>query len=364
MQLLRRLLERALVDGTLIVIDPAGRRHAFGSGDGPALAVRLGSRRLAHELALDPLNAAARAYVEGTLTIEDGDIGSALELLGRNLAGFDDRRLPAWPARRRAPHLELDGALFSALLGPLHWYHAGRFDDPALAPDAAAIARLTARAGLAPGQRVLVSAPDSGALALAVLAAAPVEVVAMAGPRAASALQSEAAARGFGDRLRVEGGPIPDSPLSFDRVILAGRLEEPGPIGIPGLSRLIARILKPRGLAVLQGVMRQGDPRPAPPWAVRFRPGWRPPSLSGTIACLNRAGLWLQSVDTLGRDGPLTVGGWITALEREGPAIARLYNQDFVREWQVALGGLFLALTAGRLTAVEMTVSQRREGGG
>src|SRR5262249_26846310 len=68
-------------------------------GRAPDLVVRLHDRSLDHELALAPFFHLGEAYVEGTLTLERGDVFDLFELFGRNLerlsarggAGFRER---------------------------------------------------------------------------------------------------------------------------------------------------------------------------------------------------------------------------------------------------------------------------------
>ena len=79
---LRLLLRRFVRRGSLGVIDHTGRRHDFGvARTGPSATVRLHDPALYRRLVLHPTLHVGRAYVDGTLTIEEGRLSDFLEVL-------------------------------------------------------------------------------------------------------------------------------------------------------------------------------------------------------------------------------------------------------------------------------------------
>ena len=78
------LLRRLIRTGRLRVIDPSGKPHTFGPGDGPSVTVRLRDRRLPYRLLLRPSLAAGEAYMDGSLTIEEGSLHEFLDLCTRD----------------------------------------------------------------------------------------------------------------------------------------------------------------------------------------------------------------------------------------------------------------------------------------
>ena len=83
--------------GRLTVIDANGQRHVFGSEAEPAVTVRLHDPKLHWKLALNPGLHAGEAWMNGTLTVEDGaSLYDFLDLFGRNLgpAGLRAFRSP------------------------------------------------------------------------------------------------------------------------------------------------------------------------------------------------------------------------------------------------------------------------------
>ena len=73
MKLLSSLLRTFIKNGRMRVYDVSGGLHEFGSGEnGPTVTIRLHDKKLYTSLFLNPELAAGEAYMDGTLTMEEG----------------------------------------------------------------------------------------------------------------------------------------------------------------------------------------------------------------------------------------------------------------------------------------------------
>ena len=90
MRLLSKLLRRFIQQGTLRVRDADGKEHVFGNRlPGPDVAIHLRDRKLYTKLFINPELYAAEAYMDGSLTLEDGAaIHEFLLLFSVNRAGL------------------------------------------------------------------------------------------------------------------------------------------------------------------------------------------------------------------------------------------------------------------------------------
>jgi len=71
--LLSKLLRRFIRQGTLRVRDTDGKVHVFGERlPGPDVTIALHDRKLYTKLFVNPELYAAEAYMDGTLTLDDG----------------------------------------------------------------------------------------------------------------------------------------------------------------------------------------------------------------------------------------------------------------------------------------------------
>src|SRR5579863_1485592 len=93
--LLASALARVIRIGRLGVIDAAGTTHLFEGSPGPSATVRLHDARLHWKLLLKPRLYVPEAYMDGTLTIEEGSLYDFLDVLTSN----DEAQPTALPLR-------------------------------------------------------------------------------------------------------------------------------------------------------------------------------------------------------------------------------------------------------------------------
>ena len=146
--LLRYLFERIISVGRLCIVDADGRSLAFEGSPGTSVAIRLHDPALHWKLLVRPRLFLPEAYVDGTLTIEDGSLYDLMDLiavnievmpeglLGRHLNGAFSplRRLyqynPLPRAQRNvAHHYDLSDELYDLFLDHDRQYSCGYFRD-------------------------------------------------------------------------------------------------------------------------------------------------------------------------------------------------------------------------------------------
>src|SRR5260370_9306080 len=186
--LLASVLARFIRIGRLSVIDAAGTTHLFEGSPGPSATIRLRDPALHWKLLLRPRLFVGEAYMDGTLTVEEGSLYDFIELLVSNdaaqsgalplrlsqAAGRLIRRLhqynPVPPARRNvAHHYDLPDQLYELFLDRDRQYSCAYFCAPEDDLDTAQYNKkrhIAAKLLLSPGQRVLDIGSGWGGLAL------------------------------------------------------------------------------------------------------------------------------------------------------------------------------------------------------
>jgi cyclopropane-fatty-acyl-phospholipid synthase len=193
--LLASVLARAIRIGRLDVIDASGRRHVFEGAPGPAACVRLRDPALHWKLVLRPRLFVPEAYVDGSLTIEEGSLYDFIDVLMSNDTGLATspvmrigsaadravRRLqqynPVRRARRNvAHHYDLSDQLYELFLDRDRQYSCAYFrsteDDLDTAQENKK-RRIATKLLLHPGQKVLDIGSGWGGLALYLAADVP-----------------------------------------------------------------------------------------------------------------------------------------------------------------------------------------------
>ena len=146
--LLAQVLARLLGEGQLTIIDAVGRPHRIeGARPGPSVTLRVHSWWTGVRVALRPRLALGEAYMDGTLTVEEGgDIYDLLDLLGRNIAALEatpmvrlsytlqrwlrvlEQYNPIGKAQRNvAHHYDLNGQLYDFFLDRDRQYSCAYF---------------------------------------------------------------------------------------------------------------------------------------------------------------------------------------------------------------------------------------------
>jgi cyclopropane-fatty-acyl-phospholipid synthase len=78
------ILRSIVRNGSLCVIDSAGRRQTIGDGSPPEATLRLTSKTTEYTLALNPALSLGEAYMDGRLVIEEGSLYGFLDVVVRN----------------------------------------------------------------------------------------------------------------------------------------------------------------------------------------------------------------------------------------------------------------------------------------
>ena len=177
--LLAQVLARLLGEGQLTIIDDVGRPHRIeGARPGPSVTLRVHTWWTGVRLALRPRLALGEAYMDGTLTVEDGgDIYDLLDLLGSNIAALEATPMVRWSytlqrwlrvleqynpigkaQRNVAHHYDLNGQLYDFFLDRDRQYSCAYFktgDEPLEQAQLDKKRHIAAKLLLRPGQRVL-----------------------------------------------------------------------------------------------------------------------------------------------------------------------------------------------------------------
>jgi cyclopropane-fatty-acyl-phospholipid synthase len=347
-----------------------GTRRRYGEG-ADALVIRLRDRRTCLALLSNPSLRFGEAYVDGAIEVE-GDLAGLMEVLlaldPRDLAPGPAHRFLAaatsW-ARRNSPfrarrnaayHYDLGNEFFRLWLGRTMAYSCAYFREPGDDIDTAQeqkFRHVSEKLRLTPGLTLLDIGCGWGGLAAHAATHYGVHVVGITLSEAQKRAADEMIrARGLASRVTVRLQDYrelrPDRP--FDRIVSIGMFEHVGRRLIPRYLRETARLLASGGVGLLHTI---GRVRPAPmdPWiATRVFPGAYFPALAEIVAPMGAAGLHPVDVESLGPHYAMTLERWREAFERAAPAVARMYDQRFVRMWRLYLNGSAAAFRVGNLT--------------
>src|SRR3954447_7932353 len=249
--LLDSVLPQLIRIGRLTMIDAAGRRHVFEGGPGPAAAVRLHDPALHRKLLASPRLYVPEAYMDGTLTIEEGSLYDFIDLLTVNDAALDERlpmqmtaaakrlvrRLyqynPVPRSRRNAAHhYDLSEQLYELFLDHDRQYSCAYFFSPSDDLETAQLNKkrhLASKLLLRPGQKVLDIGCGWGGLALYLAGECDVEVTGLTlSAEQHKVAQRRAAGAGLSERVHFQLRDYRDETGRYDRIVSVGMFEHVG----------------------------------------------------------------------------------------------------------------------------------------
>ena len=386
MLVLSAVLKRLIVRGTLAVVDHCGRKRTFvGAGPGPSVTMLFHTAALPLRIALHPDLALGEAYMDGTLTIEDGGIYDTLALLmenaeisgdyalrhfGRALSnGF--RRIqqynPARRARRNAAHhYDLSADLYRLFLDADLQYSCAYFRSP---DEPLAEAQRNKRVHIAakllldrPGLRVLDIGAGWGGLALDLAKAGDARITGVtlseeqqrvATARAAEAGLSKAAQFHLQDYRAVEG--------TFDRIVSVGMFEHVGVGHFATFFGTCRRLLSDEGVGLLHTIGRASGPGHTSPWLRKYIfPGGYSPALSEVVPAIEGAGFWITDIEVLRFHYADTLRAWRRSFAaNRGKAVA-LYDERFARMWEFYLAASECAFRFSEHVVFQIQFSRRK----
>jgi cyclopropane-fatty-acyl-phospholipid synthase len=366
--LLARLLEHLVSAGTLRVIDAAGRDYVFaGANPGPGITMRLRDKAVARKLFFNPRLHLGEAFMDGTLTVEDGGIYELLDFLALNVerapphplrpfyAGFGNfmRGLQQYNPMSRslanvAHHYDLSDQLYDLFLDRDRQYSCAYFRDPGDDLETAQLNKkrhLAAKLLLKPGQRVLDIGSGWGGLALYLAQSCDVEVTGLTlSKEQLKVARQRAADAGLADRVRFELRDYREETGTYDRIVSVGMFEHVGIVHFGTFFRGVKRLLTDDGVMMLHAIGRADGPGTTNPWIRKYIfPGGYSPALSEVVPVVEKAGLWVTDIEILRLHYAETLRHWRNRFLARRDEVRTLYDERFCRMWEFYLAGSEIA---------------------
>lgn len=364
--LLARFLNSFVSVGHLGMIDADGKRYDFGApGATPSVTMRLHDKGLAHKLALNPRLAVGEAYMDGRLTIEDGDITDFFEVVGRNLKNLerDDaigrfaasfRRNVARPIQQHNPmprarqnvahHYDLSDDLFDLFLDEDRQYSCAYFATPNDSLDQAQEAKkrhIAAKLLLEPGQKVLDIGSGWGGLGLYLAKVADVDVTGVTLSKEQHEVSNRRAREaGLSDRVRFLLKDYREIEGPFDRIVSVGMFEHVGARHYLEYFRKVRELMTDTSVMLLHSIGRFSEPGNTNAWLRKYIfPGGYTPALSEVFSNIEKSLLIPTDMEILKTHYAETLKHWHRRFQVNRDKVRGLYDERFCRMWEFYLLG-------------------------
>ncbi|NOX40916.1 MAG: class I SAM-dependent methyltransferase [Alphaproteobacteria bacterium] len=383
--LLSRLLKHAIKVGTLTIIDADGNRHKFEGEAGASVTVRLHDRKLHRKLYFNPDLAIGEAYMDGTLTLEDGGLADLFEIMSSNMQSAGNDRLyalreklahwmrnwrqynPVALSRKNVEHhYDLPDQLYDLFLDADRQYSCAYFQnetDDLSTAQAAKKRHLAAKLLLEPDQKILDIGSGWGGLAMYLAEQGGGDVTGLTlSPSQLDVARTRAKDAGLGQAVDFQLRDYREQKGKFDRIVSVGMFEHVGVTQYEKFFSTIKDLLADDGVCVLHSISRMNGPSTTSEWIRKYIfPGGYSPSLSETLAVIEKSGLWVTDVEILRLHYAETLKAWRKGFEANRPQIEELMDARFCRMWDYYLTLSEAAFRHGDHYVFQIQLARRRD---
>jgi cyclopropane-fatty-acyl-phospholipid synthase len=383
--LLARLFERIVTKGRLRVVDAGGTLHDFAGAPGPSAAIRLNDPALHRKLVVRPRLYLPEAFVDGTLTIEEGSLYDLINLLQLNLEALPEgalsrllngsytllRRLhqynPLSRARQNvAHHYDLSDQLYELFLDRDRQYSCAYFrgeDEDLELAQLDKKRHIAAKLMIKPGQKVLDIGSGWGGLALHLAGECGADVTGLTlSVEQHRAATRRAAAAGLADRVRFHLRDYREETGHYDRIVSVGMFEHVGINHYPTFFAKVKSLLTADGVALLHSIGRMDGPGTTSPWIRKYIfPGGYAPALSEVVPVVERQRLWITDIEILRLHYARTLRAWRRRFEQNRERVKAIYDERFCRMWEMYLVSSEVAFRHGGMLVFQMQLAKAIE---
>ncbi len=365
MRLLSTMMKRFVQTGKLTIIDVDGNTHEFGSDIGdahaPKVIIKLHDKKLYRDLFLNPELHAGEAYMDGTMTVEEGTIRDFLTLFAinaSNLRGhplqksirkyykrikrFHQRNFKVKAKKNVQHHYDLSNDFYKLFLDEDMQYSCAYYERPDMTLEEAQLAKkrhIAAKMNIEPGQKILDIGCGWGGMAIYLAQNFDVHVtgVTLSTQQHKLAIERVVAA-GLTDNVDILLQDYRDLPEPFDRIVSVGMFEH---VGVPQFSEFFTKVsdlLTDDGSMLLHSIGRRGGPGSTARWIRKYIfPGGYSPALSETIAVVEQSGMWITDIEVLRLHYAETLREWEKRFQANRDKVSTMMDEKFCRMWEFYL---------------------------
>ena len=384
--LFARLLRPFITVGTLHIVDASGHVHTLEGGEpGPEAAMRVHDKRTERRLLWKPAVAVGEAYMDGTVTVEGGNLYPLMDLINRNIfrAGYNPlsrlqriftgplRLLPASNSIKRARHnaaytYDLDTSFYRLFLDKHMQYTCGYFpkrNETLEQAQEEKMLHLASKLLLKPGMKVLEIGCGWGNLAvlLAQLETVSVHALTLSHEQLREA-EGLARENRLADRVQFSLRDYRHERGQYDRIVSVGMLEHVGARYYDAYFKQIRDLLTEDGVAVVHFIGRMESPGENAPWLTKYIfPGSYAPALSEVMRAVEKQQLFIADIEVWRQHYPPTLAAWRQRLHANWEEVKARFGESFCRMWDFYLAGSEAAFRQDTFVVFQLQLSRRMD---
>jgi cyclopropane-fatty-acyl-phospholipid synthase len=385
--ILDRFLRHLIRHGTLSVTFASGRKETFtGTKPGPNIAIKFADRATERRLFMNPDLELGEAFMDGSVTVENGDIYDFLELCLMNLSwDLPDHWIQKVQGRLRkwgrgiaqynpigkaqenvAHHYDLSDTLYDLFLDNDRQYSCAYYATGNETLEQAQDYKkrhIAAKLLLKPEHKVLDIGSGWGGLGLYLSDTSGADVTGVTlSVEQHKVSQDRAKERGVSDNVRFKLQDYRHEQTTYDRIVSVGMFEHVGVGHYEEFFLKIKELLADDGVALLHTIGRADGPGATNPWLAKYIfPGGYTPALSEIVPVIERAGLYITDIEVLRLHYASTLRDWRRRFNVNRDKVREIYDERFCRMWDFYLAGCEAAFRYGGQLNFQIQLARRQD---
>ncbi len=381
------LLKSLISWGTLHVIDARGKTHVYSGAPGPGVTIRLHDSSLHYKLFWNPRLYVGEAYMDGTLTIENGDeIIDFIDLVGANLSRMEENqiiRIRNWltplvrPIQQHNPisksrqnvahHYDLSDELFDLFLDSDRQYSCAYFETPNDSLEQAQLAKkhhLLAKLRIdKPSLKLLDIGSGWGGLGIYMHQQTGADVTGLTLSTEQRGYATERVEKlGIANNVRFHLRDYRLEEDKYDRIVSVGMFEHVGVKYYTQFFNKLKSLLTEDGVAVLHTIARWDGPDVTNPWLRKYIfPGGYTPALSEVFRAIEPTGLKVLDLEVLRLHYAETLRNWSRNFKMNRDKVKAIYDERFCRMWEFYLAGAETAFRRQGHMVAQFQITRNQE---
>jgi cyclopropane-fatty-acyl-phospholipid synthase len=167
---------------------------------------------------------------------------------------------------------------------------------------------------------------------------------------------------GLSDQVRFKLQDYREESTTYDRIVSVGMFEHVGAVHYLEYFKKARDLLNDDGVFLLHSIGRMEPPGVTNPWLRKYIfPGGYTPSLSETLAAIEKAGLWVTDVEILRLHYADTLHLWYERFMAQREKALDLYDERFCRMWEFYLIGCEIAFRRMGQMVFQIQIAKRQD---
>jgi len=145
----------------------------------------------------------------------------------------------------------------------------------------------------------------------------------------------------------------------FDRIVSVGMFEHVGRKFYKEYFKIVSKLLKEKGVALIHTIGSSNPPRDPQPWITKYIfPGGYTPSLSQIARPIEDSGLIISDMEVLRMHYSHTLRHWKERFLSKKETVLEMFDEKFYRMWEFYLASCEMTFKWGDLVVFQLQLTK------